>query len=451
MKARKFTNRIFSSVLVGCMLVTMFASAGNYSYADPALGAPEGTQYTYAIQNTDEDTGTAANPFTILEIVPDISLGVFGYYIPGCEPVDMEAIRYAKNSYGSFVNEFVLSGDPDSDDPTKASIFSNEGDITRYGYAGDVGVLSNGLANVFTVSKSSAIADYLAEGYFERVEDGRGTYKWNGSDFEFVQDSSCYELSGSVYAVTESSGALVPGADFIWHPLGYYTTGNYKNESPSWGGLSSENDGIKGADGYLPALAAEGYVYISNALDNVDALGDLETDAAIDVDEDAGLGAGEDEEEKEGYKPVEEELVVVDDEDADDDDTEGNDQGVVDDNEETVSDSDTSEKNTPGATDNKGDNGNTNGEGATKVSTQSELILEANEITRVGASVGDKFKYYGELSNKPIVGWDSMYQKKGDDPSKAKAEMGWEAKYGIEEMCRDSWNWQKNNPNGYED
>ena len=35
------------------------------------------------------------------------------------------------------------------------------------------------------------------------------------------------------------------------------------------------------------------------------------------------------------------------------------------------------------------------------------------------------------------------------NPTKAKAELGWEAQYGIEEMCRDSWNWQKNNPNGY--
>lgn len=35
------------------------------------------------------------------------------------------------------------------------------------------------------------------------------------------------------------------------------------------------------------------------------------------------------------------------------------------------------------------------------------------------------------------------------NPAKAKAELGWEAKYGIEEMCRDSWNWQKNNPKGY--
>lgn len=35
------------------------------------------------------------------------------------------------------------------------------------------------------------------------------------------------------------------------------------------------------------------------------------------------------------------------------------------------------------------------------------------------------------------------------DPSLAKKELGWEAKYGIKEMCEDSWNWQKNNPNGY--
>lgn len=35
------------------------------------------------------------------------------------------------------------------------------------------------------------------------------------------------------------------------------------------------------------------------------------------------------------------------------------------------------------------------------------------------------------------------------DASLAKKELGWEAKNGIKEMCEDSWNWQKNNPNGY--
>ena len=36
------------------------------------------------------------------------------------------------------------------------------------------------------------------------------------------------------------------------------------------------------------------------------------------------------------------------------------------------------------------------------------------------------------------------------DCTKAREMLGWEAKYGIAEMCRDSWNWQSKNPNGYE-
>ena len=36
------------------------------------------------------------------------------------------------------------------------------------------------------------------------------------------------------------------------------------------------------------------------------------------------------------------------------------------------------------------------------------------------------------------------------DCSKARDLMGWEAQYGIDDMCRDAWNWQSHNPNGYE-
>ena len=37
------------------------------------------------------------------------------------------------------------------------------------------------------------------------------------------------------------------------------------------------------------------------------------------------------------------------------------------------------------------------------------------------------------------------------DATLAKEELGWTAQFGIKEMCADSWNWQKNNPNGYRD
>ena len=35
------------------------------------------------------------------------------------------------------------------------------------------------------------------------------------------------------------------------------------------------------------------------------------------------------------------------------------------------------------------------------------------------------------------------------DASKAREELDWQAKYGIEEMCEDTWRWQSNNPNGF--
>lgn len=35
------------------------------------------------------------------------------------------------------------------------------------------------------------------------------------------------------------------------------------------------------------------------------------------------------------------------------------------------------------------------------------------------------------------------------DPSKAREELGWEAEYTIDDMCRDTWNWQTLNPDGY--
>ena len=34
-------------------------------------------------------------------------------------------------------------------------------------------------------------------------------------------------------------------------------------------------------------------------------------------------------------------------------------------------------------------------------------------------------------------------------PAKAEKELGWTAEYDLEDMCRDSWNWQQKNPNGY--
>ena len=76
--------------------------------------------------------------------------------------------------------------------------------------------------------------------------------------------------------------------------------------------------------------------------------------------------------------------------------------------------------------------------------------------TGVGYSVLDIVKNFEEATGVkiPYVIGD---RRPGDiatcysSAEKAEKELGWTAENGIKEMCADSWNWQKNNPNGYED
>jgi len=71
-----------------------------------------------------------------------------------------------------------------------------------------------------------------------------------------------------------------------------------------------------------------------------------------------------------------------------------------------------------------------------------------------GYSVLDVVKAFEKASSVKVP-YSIKPRRPGDiavcysNPAKAEAELGWKAEFGIEEMCRDSWNWQKNNPNGY--
>jgi UDP-glucose 4-epimerase len=76
--------------------------------------------------------------------------------------------------------------------------------------------------------------------------------------------------------------------------------------------------------------------------------------------------------------------------------------------------------------------------------------------TGVGYSVLDIVKNFEEANGVKIP-YVIAPRRAGDiatcysDASKAEKELGWKAENGIREMCEDSWRWQKNNPNGYED
>jgi len=81
-------------------------------------------------------------------------------------------------------------------------------------------------------------------------------------------------------------------------------------------------------------------------------------------------------------------------------------------------------------------------------------LVTYNLGTGHGYSVLDVIRAYEKACGKTLP-YVIAPRRPGDiaacyaDPAKATAELGWQAKYGIEEMCRDSWNWQSKNPNGY--
>ncbi|MFC0559446.1 UDP-glucose 4-epimerase GalE [Halalkalibacter alkalisediminis] len=72
-----------------------------------------------------------------------------------------------------------------------------------------------------------------------------------------------------------------------------------------------------------------------------------------------------------------------------------------------------------------------------------------------GYSVIEMVEAFEKASDRSVP-YQIVERRPGDvaicyaDPAKAKRELGWTATKGIEDMCADSWRWQKNNPNGYE-
>lgn len=71
-----------------------------------------------------------------------------------------------------------------------------------------------------------------------------------------------------------------------------------------------------------------------------------------------------------------------------------------------------------------------------------------------GYSVLDMVKAFEKASNRQIA-YEITNRRPGDiaicyaDPTKAKNDLKWEAKFGLDKMCEDTWRWQTQNPNGY--
>lgn len=76
--------------------------------------------------------------------------------------------------------------------------------------------------------------------------------------------------------------------------------------------------------------------------------------------------------------------------------------------------------------------------------------------TGAGYSVLDVVKMFQKISGKHIA-YDIAPRRTGDiavcyaEPRFSETHLGWTAQYGLEEMIRDHWNWQRENPRGFKD
>jgi UDP-glucose 4-epimerase len=82
--------------------------------------------------------------------------------------------------------------------------------------------------------------------------------------------------------------------------------------------------------------------------------------------------------------------------------------------------------------------------------------LTVNLGTGRGFSVLEAIKAFERASGKR-VSYEIVARRPGDvascyaDPALAARELGWKAKLGVDDMCRDAWRWQSQNPQGYPD
>ena len=88
-----------------------------------------------------------------------------------------------------------------------------------------------------------------------------------------------------------------------------------------------------------------------------------------------------------------------------------------------------------------------------KIVTQPGVVTY-NLGTGKGYSVLEMVQAFAKASGKEIA-YKIVGRRAGDiaacyaNPAKALAELGWTAQYGLQEMCEDTWRWQKENPTGF--
>lgn len=224
-----------AGIMLSAKLSTVFAEEGE-ALAQETSGVLE-----TGMEKTDPsaEVGTEENPLIILEIVPDVSMGMVGYLIPGQEPIDMEALAAAGKDgpgHGTYKSLIVGGGLASEEDSSRYAFeipeggveatdqyasgkwwrMSNEGSAesyTEFGFyryeGGNKGAFSGsgeGDELQFSyVGEGNGDYSFHMAGFYRYVGGGNGTYARGGAwpDYSYVKkDGGDYEYVEAADAET---------------------------------------------------------------------------------------------------------------------------------------------------------------------------------------------------------------------------------------------------------
>ena len=234
---RTITKRILSIMLCVSMLAGLIVvgdASDDRTYADTASALEKtknqaylGTYPSTLKMNPGDKLGTEANPFVALEIVPTLDQASFGYFIPGCEPIDMAAAEkdYA-NSHGNldllqtyqnkpvdYWMDSVFYEDIPSDTPYPLNL-NNCASITDFTVRTDLTIDNSGSGDKNTWVWDSSLEQY---GCFENVGAGNGCYDISWGDYYPVNFSDVEKKEkGDVFGKYYFKYVGANKGSFVW-------------------------------------------------------------------------------------------------------------------------------------------------------------------------------------------------------------------------------------------
>lgn len=267
---KKAGKRVLSGIVCIVLALCLYLGSSVQSIqASVANNASVVTKQTYTEQDANYETGTVQNPFTVLEIVPNHSMAKIGYLIPGCEPIDMNALMTNDTVFGTYQSMFT-SNNPDEE----VAVTVDNVDLKKFADQIPAGAtVQEPWADQATLKSMAPDANwsstysnygmwlfqqdgYQEEGYYQYVEDGTGYFELKSDSqtgsYEFVYDAAHKGNYNWVEAENITGIATDYTADKVW------TTRSYQYYFKYTGRVITNNDVI--IKNVFDTSSAEGFV-----------------------------------------------------------------------------------------------------------------------------------------------------------------------------------------------